>query len=397
MVFLDWLPASSAFFALGPPMRETADLWYLRLPNGRVLRAAGAAVVRQHLASGRIPAGTRMRRSLDEEWHSLERYPEFADLAPSAGENGLRGASTIRPAPERRADAPQAPPTIASRLDPMQLDQVGVRGLLEELQASLDSTAVPRKLFAALIGGIVLGVLLGLATLPEFTFRFDPVGPGWALVFGMILVETYLTSILVSLTFTEVSRLRPARWNDGLRGVLVFVARLVVLHVIALIVVGGTIFVARWLPGYLLQYAGAEGSTGWRIAAYASAVLLVFIEALAWVVALLLLPLGPLVVIEECSILAGLRRWLRLVRQHFGRLLVAEGMALSIGLILSLPMGLLLVLLGARLDADDELALAIRMALAIVAGLAGALLLAYLVVANVFIYLHLRYEPSRSR
>ena len=61
------------------------------------------------------------------------------------------------------------------------------RGLLEELQGSVDSTGVPRKLFAALVGGIVLGLLGGLGLLLEFSFQLNPLGPGWALVPGMIL------------------------------------------------------------------------------------------------------------------------------------------------------------------------------------------------------------------
>ena len=60
------------------------DQWFIRFPNGRILRAAGVAVVRQQITAGRLPPGTQLRRSLDEEWRGVGRFPEFADLAAVA-------------------------------------------------------------------------------------------------------------------------------------------------------------------------------------------------------------------------------------------------------------------------------------------------------------------------
>src|SRR4051812_1213293 len=92
------------------PMADTKDLWYIRLPDGKVLRAAGASVIRQQLAAGRLPAGTRVRRSLEEDWRAVERIPEFSDAAHPPGVNGTAG-----------------PTTIASRLDPSQVGTAGLR------------------------------------------------------------------------------------------------------------------------------------------------------------------------------------------------------------------------------------------------------------------------------
>src|SRR5262249_23806184 len=132
-------------------MADTSDLWYIRFPDGRVLRAAGTAVVRQQLAAGRIPPGTRLRRTLDDEWRPVERCPELADLAPESPGNGASRAA------ERRDSG--SPATIASRLDPAQLGQAGVRTLVEELLGALDSTFVAPKLLAAALVGLFAGAL----------------------------------------------------------------------------------------------------------------------------------------------------------------------------------------------------------------------------------------------
>jgi hypothetical protein len=371
-------------------MRDTTDLWYLRFPDGRVLRAAGTAVVRQQMVSGRIPAGTQVRRSLNDDWAPAERYPELADATGPRFANGLGGRDRAA-----RETAGQAPATIASRLDPLQLDQVGVRGLLEELLAALDSTAVGRKLFVAVAAGVVFGILGGLALMPFFSFALVPPGPGFLLVLGVLVVEAAMTSVLAQLTFTEVSRLRPARWREGLKNLTGFTWRFGLLHALMLAVGGGLILAVRWLPGYLLESAG-EGSSGWLIGARAAAVCSVFLEALLWPLVLLLLPLGPLLAIEECSAFRGLLRWSALVRRHFVRLLLAEGLALGIALLLNLPLALLLLLLRTRVVVP-ELELPTRIAEVVVVGVGCSLLLGYLVVANVFIYLHLRYESAAQR
>ena len=62
-------------------MTPPSDMWYVRLPGGRVLQARSTRSVRRHVGSGRIPFNSRARRFPDEEWVELQRLHEFADLA----------------------------------------------------------------------------------------------------------------------------------------------------------------------------------------------------------------------------------------------------------------------------------------------------------------------------
>jgi hypothetical protein len=368
-------------------MRESTDLWFLRFPDGRVLRAAGTAVLRQQLAAGRIPAGTRLRRSLDEEWRSLERYPELADLS-KFGERLAVG--------EVRDGIEQTPATIASRLDPFQLQQVGIRGLLEELLAAVDSTAVRLKLTLAMACGVIAGVLAGWSFLPLFSFEVRPPGLGWLLVLGVIFTGLWLTAVQSRLTFSELSRLRPARWADARRGLGRLVLRLLILGGGLTLLFVALIVAARWLPGLLLESAGEGTALPWLIGAQMAAVSGILIEALCWTALLLMLPLGPLLVVEECSVLGGLTRWRALLRQHLGRLLLAESLAIGIAGLLSVPLGLILLGLW-TIHPIEPAELAVNVLRTVLAGIAAALVLSYLVVANVFIYLHLRYETNGRR
>ncbi len=61
-------------------MSEVSDAWFVRFPDGRVVRAANTTVVRQQLTSGKIPRTSSVRRSPDEAWTALEWTREFADL-----------------------------------------------------------------------------------------------------------------------------------------------------------------------------------------------------------------------------------------------------------------------------------------------------------------------------
>src|SRR5262249_2934559 len=96
---------------------------------------------------------------------------------------------------------------------------------------------------------------------------------------------------------------------------------------------------------------------------------------------------------EECSPLAALRQWCQLVRYHLGRLFLYEGLALALGLAATLPFAIpaLLTLYRGPLAPPSVAADAAR---ALLFGLAATPLIAYLAVANVFIYVNLRYEYS---
>jgi hypothetical protein len=355
-------------------------MWYIRFPDGRVLRADGAAVVRQQLKAGRLPVGTRLRRSPDDKWQAVERYPEFADLAPR----------TVAILP-RNGTARPGPATIASRLDPVLLRLAGVRGLVEDLLAALDSTMGRSKLGVTALAGLLLGGLAAVAALPGFDFAISPPGLGWVLLLGALVVWSLLSTMLSRMTYVELSRLRPARWRDGLSRWLESALHLAVAQGLLLVVLGGLIVDLRSLPGWLLDAGSDETMQGYRIAAEVVTVVGMVLEVVLWPLLLLLLPLGALVVVEQYTFPKALREWARLVWQKPGRLVLAEGLALGVGLVIAAPLGLLVSVLATRL-AGAEFALAATLTQRVLLGLLGSVVLGYLVVANVFIYLNLRYE-----
>jgi len=165
-------------------MRATKELWYVRLPNERVV-GVSADVLRQQLADGRLPPGTRVRRSGETDWQPVDRVAEFATSSPAAA-NGHE---------------PHA--TVASRLDPHQMRLAGLRPLLEELFGALDSTFVSRKLKVAALAGLLLGAIASLATLggERSLFSLWPPGLGWLLSALALFVWSWLAVVLSKMTF----------------------------------------------------------------------------------------------------------------------------------------------------------------------------------------------------
>src|SRR5262249_39307434 len=157
-------------------------------------------VIRQQLADGRLPSGTRVRRSGETDWQPVERVAELA-TNNHATANGHE---------------PHA--TVASRLDAHQMRLAGLRPMLEELLGALDSTFVSRNLKVAALAGLFLGAVASLATLARVTFSLWPPGLGWTLPVVALFVWSWLAIVLSKMTFAEVSRLRAATWRDGSKG-----------------------------------------------------------------------------------------------------------------------------------------------------------------------------------
>src|SRR5262245_50162421 len=267
-------------------MSKSPDVWFVRLPTGSVLRANSTAVVRDHLASGRIPRNSRVRRSTGRRWRGLAQTAEFADLAAPRG--GDRRGSRITTGLHTASTAPLTlePATVASRLDPVRLPTVRVRGMLQELLAALESTLVRTKLgvaaAASLVGGLVVA-LLGSGLL-------DPLLPGPVLqgaVAGVVLllVAAVASSLLGQTTFVELSRLRPAKWREASAGLGRLVPRVFLVYLLA---TGGTlaaIALLRWLPSWLLGAPDLARPDGMREGvAGAVAVLAVVLEVVLWAV-----------------------------------------------------------------------------------------------------------------
>jgi hypothetical protein len=368
-------------------MSEVSDHWYIRFPDGRVVRAINTTVVRQQVGAGRIPPNSSVRRSPDEEWTALEWTREFADLAAP------------RPAavgPPRPAAPPDGAVGVSSRLDPTQFQTVGVRGMVHELLAALDTTLTRNKLAAAGVAGLACGLVLALAQLPPLDFEAGAPWARWLPAAAVVLVcATVAAALVTRMTFIEVSRLRPARWREARAGLVRVSVRLFVAVALTAGVAAALILLLRWLPELLLRQAG-EGASAATVAAGAVAVVGMIVEVALWPVFGFALLLPPILVVEGCSVLKALEHWLRLLRQELGRVFLYEALALGLGAAATLLLALPLLALYAR-PPDPRLDQAMTFTRCVLTGLALAPLLAYAVVANVFIYLNLRYERGGRR
>jgi hypothetical protein len=394
-------------------MSSNAEAWYVRFPDGRVLRATSTAVVRQQLGAGRIPTGSTVRRSPEEEWTSLEWLQEFADVVaeqrkPAEVGAGPKPSSRPPSSPliEVASDGGGRPPSgsgegsgVAARLDPLRLHTIGVRGLVDELIGALDSTLVRKKIAVALTATFALGLLFAFAPLEPLKFSEQGSSRDRALAaLAVLLVGSLATALLTRMTFVEVSRLRPARWSETVKGLGGLSFRLAFAQ---LVVAGNTLLILellRVLPGYFL-IPGAdplEGSAPAGLTATIAAIVAMVGELLQWPVFGLSFLLAPILTVESCSIGTALLQWLRLVRRQFGRAFVYEAIALGVGLVITLPLYFPLMTF-VTIYHNKEIHAAVLATRTVLATMALGPLFAYLVVANVFIYLNLRYETGSPR
>jgi hypothetical protein len=375
---------------------QLPDVWFIRLPSGRTLRANNTDVVRQYLSSGQIPVNSRVRRSPDEEWAGLDWTEEFADLV------ALAPVTNGNPAPvsSRRPTTPAVgfyldSGSIADRLDGTPLPRIGVRGMFQELLAALDSSLVRDKLAlaagAALLGGFLVAVLHASLLGSQLNEQLLGWGVGGVL---LLLLFAVASAVVTRMTYIELSRLRPARRKE-MRGVLGWPSlRLLA----ASLLVGGLLLAIaglRWLPGWLLDGAELSWSAGAREAlAMSASVGGLLLEVALWPLAVLGLLLAPILIIEECSVFAAARQWVGLLRKHWGRLFLYEALAVAVGGLVTVALALPLIVASQGVATDERLALAVGLVLRPLWGLALAPLLVYLTVANVFIYLNLRYPGA---
>lgn len=276
------------------------------------------------------------------------------------------------------------PATITSRLDASRMKTVGVRSFLQELLGAVETTLIPLKLRVATGAGLALGGLAALGQLPGVTFALSPPGWGWLLVAAGIVVFAWMTGVLTQVTFAELSRMRSGRWDDLHDGNFWLVIRLSLLVGIYLGALVGLLALSRATSDWILANSaldyGAEYLSGLQ-----SGTVLVLVVGVVMVP--LLLPLAPLLIVEQCSLPSGLLQWARLVREHRNRLVMAESVTLLIAASLALPA----VLVGAIVAWVYPEGTGGWMP-RVLAGPVCAVPLAYIAVANVFIYLKLRYE-----
>jgi hypothetical protein len=398
-------------------MSSNNDAWYVRFPDGRVLRANSTAIVRQQLGAGRIPFGSTVRRSPDEEWTSIEWSEEFADVVAEQRKLAEVGTASGRPSGRppssplidvatgsgvRPLTVPPPPGStegsgVAARLDPNRLQTVGVRGLVDELIGALDSTLVRKKIAVALMASLALGLLFAFAPLQPLSFSEEAARQNRALAaVAVLLVGSMATALLTRMTFVEVSRLRPARWSEAFKGFFGLSLRLAIAE---LVIAGNTLLileVLRILPGYFLNSDPLEGYVAKGLTANIALIVAMIAEVMQWPVFGLSFLLAPILTVENCSIGTALLQWFRLVRRQFGRAFVYEALALGVGVIITLPLYFPIQSLGA-IYRDAHFLEAVAATQVVLKVMALGPLFAYLVVANVFIYLNLRYELGATR
>src|SRR5262249_51402978 len=94
-------------------MSQPSDVWYVRLPDGRVLRASSTEALRNHLSAGRIPFESWVRRSREEEWVTLAWSQEFSDLVPAPRTNSNTAGRAYRREPPPGGPATRTPGGVA--------------------------------------------------------------------------------------------------------------------------------------------------------------------------------------------------------------------------------------------------------------------------------------------
>jgi hypothetical protein len=379
------------------------DFWYIRFPDGRILRAASTIVLRQELDAGHIPLASTVRRSPNDEWVSLEWTREFSDLVdevaarepPPPPEPRQRRTAEHRPASNTTRDRAE---TAGARLDPSRLPLVGVRGYLDELLNALDSTLVAKKLLVGALAGLVVGALFALerAAWFEEDSRWRTMALSFLAV-GLVVVDA-LTGLLTRLTYIELARLRPARWREALVGLGGLTVWIVVSQLLVRGAAWGLIVLLRWLPFWLGGASEEAWTASQQILSGSTLALGMFVEALLWPLFFFWWLLPPLLVVEDCTVWRGLLAWLRFLRQHLGRVFLYQTMAVGLGVLLTAPFLILIapLLLPSFYPPEPlrEVATGTR---SLLLGLACAPLLTYWITSNMFIYLNLRYGAGSRR
>jgi hypothetical protein len=381
-------------------MTKRRDAWYLRLPNGQEIKAKSTAAVIYHLQQGTIPKNSWARRSRDEEWLKLEWHAEFTEAV-----TGIK--------PPRETDEPTsalAPGVgsssatgVAARLDPMQLRTVGVRGILEDLLAAVDSTFRRHKLVIALVGAALIGLAIGgipyaadkvadLMDIPETVGSIRGLIDLVATVVAAVIFAI-TNALLTKMTYLELATSRLVSLREAAQGIVTSVVKLLIIYAV---LVGGSFYLMSLLhrlPAWLTVPATevASASLNTRIFAGGIAFLGLLFEVVLWAILVLTWLIPPIVVGEEYSLVGGLFEWLRLVRAFFNRIALAEVFALGAGLLLSapvyIPINRALVYLASYLPQPIE-----TMTLA----LSGTAFLAVVAVSNVYIFLDVKYEQSEE-
>jgi hypothetical protein len=165
---------------------------------------------------------------------------------------------------------------------------------------------------------------------------------------------------------------------------------------VAWLLAGGTGLVAilglRWLTVWMTGISDFGWPTGLQAGLTAvTGLLAILTEVALWGLLLLTLLLPAVLVAEESGVIRGLGHWLRLLRAHGLRVWLYEALAVGLGVLVAGALLVPVVLAVSSGMGGDRLAGELAFALRVLAGAAVGGLFAYLMVANLFIYLNLRY------
>ena len=355
------------------------DIWFVRLPDGRIIRSRNTVSLRYHVRKGRIPLTSRIRRSAQGAWQSLEEVQELADVAAVAAARTNQGKDRPDALARRRSHAAFQDKRV-----------LGVRGLVGELLDALDSSLNRAKMGIACLLGMLgaIGWITWklLATLLHEEWWI--VGASaWAIIF--LVAGCLAVSAITQFTALELSKMRQPRPGELWPSV---VGQALRLAAALLIVVGGGValmLLLRWLPVWLTEQS-AEGQAWWGYAANAALVMRLILEVMFWpVIALAPLLLSPILVVQDCTFLGGIRQWWRLLRQHLGRIFLYEALATALAGVFTVP--LLIPIALASWSMGEQPPQVVEATVNLLGGIALTPLIAYLLVANVFIYLNLRF------
>src|SRR5271157_369106 len=102
-------------------MKAHYDPWYLRLPDGHVVKAKSTTSVRHHVEAGNIPLNSMARRDAKQEWKTLTWIAEFTDLGPPRSNRlSANHGSAAQAALTSNGSAEHVLKSgISARLDPM--------------------------------------------------------------------------------------------------------------------------------------------------------------------------------------------------------------------------------------------------------------------------------------
>jgi len=358
------------------------DVWYVRLPDGRVMRSRNTISLRYHVRRGRIPPDSRVRRSRSESWQTLQEVEELSDAVAVALARAHKGNGHLNPLGR-----------VRSRAAFQEARLLGVRGLVRELLDALDSSLNRTKMGIACLLGMLGGVSFIIWNL-LFTMREEPwwaaAASAWAVV--VLLAACLGISAITQFTAVELSKMRQPRSAELWPGI---VGQSVRLAAALLLVVGsgvGLILFFRWFPTWLAPGSGDDA--WWSVASSAALVLRLILEVVFWpVIALAPLLLSPILVVQDHSVWKGVREWWRLLRQHLGRIFLYEALATTLAAVFTVPLLIPIGIASWSLGVTDGV---VQAAVIVLAGIALTPIIAYLLVANVFIYLNLRFEFFHS-